>query len=84
MAIVSQPQSTYVTNGESIRILRDRAGYSLRGFAHKVGTDPSHLSRIERGAGQPSNSLRRRIAEHLGVDPSDISDLPPPPARAAA
>ncbi len=68
VAIVSQRQSRYATNGDTVRELRDRAGYSLREFARLVGTDPTHLSRIENAKGQPSNKLRNAIAKALGVD----------------
>ncbi len=63
-------------DGPKIRIMRDRAGFSLRQFAREVRADPTHLSRIERGTGSPSPSLRNRIAERLGVTVDDIAKTP--------
>ncbi len=71
-----RPQSQFVTNGPAIRILRDRAGYTLSAFADILGTDRSYLSRIERGLQQPGIALRNRIAKELGVTVDDIATLP--------
>lgn len=69
------PHSPYVVDGMKIRILRDRAGWSLSRFAQAVDTDISHLSKVERGLHQPSASLRNRIAEALGISIDEIAEL---------
>ncbi|GGM52853.1 hypothetical protein GCM10007977_063040 [Dactylosporangium sucinum] len=53
--------------------MRDRAGLSLTAFARDLETDVSHLSRIERGTGQPGVALRNRIAARLGVSLDEIT-----------
>lgn len=70
-----RPQSQFVTDGPKIRIMRDRAGYTLSRFARELGTDVSYLSRIERGLQQPGIELRNRIADKLGVTVDDIARL---------
>lgn len=51
--------------GQVIRALRQKRGETLEQVALGVGTDPSNLSRIERGVQQPSAELLRSIAEVL-------------------
>lgn len=70
--------SIYVVDGPKIRQLRDRAGWSLNRFAKALGTDTTHMSRIERGKGQPSPELRNRIANLLRVEIEEIATLREP------
>lgn len=51
--------------GKVIRALRQKRGETLEQVALGVGTDPSNLSRIERGVQQPSAELLRAIAVAL-------------------
>jgi transcriptional regulator with XRE-family HTH domain len=51
--------------GKVIRVLRQKRGETLEQVALGVGTDPSNLSRIERGVQQPSAELLRAIAAAL-------------------
>lgn len=51
--------------GQVIRALRQKRGETLEQVALGVGTDPSNLSRIERGVQQPSAELLRAIAAAL-------------------
>ncbi len=74
MAIMRQSQ--LVTDGHTIRDMRDRAGYSLRSFAAELGIDHGHLGRVERGERRPGNALRNRIAAALGVPLDHIAALP--------
>ena len=44
-------------------------GYSLRRVAHRVGIEPSFLSKVERGEGPPpGEETLRRLAAELEVD----------------
>lgn len=61
-------------NGTALRIIRERTGLSLRGFATQLADagcpiSPSHLSRIENGADgrQPGDELRAAMAKVLKV-----------------
>lgn len=65
-------QSQFVTDGPRVRIMRDRAGFTLRRFARELSVDPTYLSRVERGIQQPGIELRNRIAATLGVDLDEI------------
>lgn len=67
-------QSRHKVDGPRIRDIRDRAGITLSRLARDLGTDPTHLSRIERGLGQPGIALRNRIAVALGVTVEAIMD----------
>jgi transcriptional regulator with XRE-family HTH domain len=71
--MVIQTRSPLVVDGPKVRLIRDRAGLTLRQFARDVITDATHLSRVERGLAQPSASLRNRIAARLGVSIDDIA-----------
>jgi transcriptional regulator with XRE-family HTH domain len=53
--------------GESLRVLRERQGVSLRALAVQTGFSPSFLSQIENGQCSPSISSMERIAKALGV-----------------
>ena len=58
--------------GPTLRMLRQKAAYSLRQFAAMVGLSPSYLSRIERGKDPPPPETKiKRIAELLGGEPDD-------------
>jgi transcriptional regulator with XRE-family HTH domain len=54
--------------GVQIRDLRSDAGVSLRALAEAAGVDYGFLSRVERGAREPSISALAAIAEVLGAD----------------
>ncbi len=51
--------------GQVIRALRQERGETLEQMALGIGTDPSNLSRIERGVQQPTASMLRTIAAAL-------------------
>jgi transcriptional regulator with XRE-family HTH domain len=72
-------QSARKVDGAKVRKLREDAGITLSRFARDLGTDPTHLSRIERDLGQPGLALRKQIAEKLGVAIDELlkqRDLP--------
>ena len=60
--------------GELLRELRVKAGYSLRGFAKKVGMQPSNLSFIENGRTNPPRDSETlfRFAQALGLKKGDV------------
>lgn len=61
--------------GERIRALRKERDLSLMQVASQVGTDKGYLARIERGQighRGPSEDMRMRIAEVLGVREEDL------------
>jgi transcriptional regulator with XRE-family HTH domain len=65
-------QSARRVDGPRIRELREDAGVTLSRFARSINTNPTHLSRIERGLGQPGVELRVAIAAKLGVGLDEI------------
>lgn len=58
--------------GTVIRQLREQRGQTLEKLAHEVNSDPSNLSRVERGIQKPSHDLLVAIADALGVRVSAI------------
>jgi transcriptional regulator with XRE-family HTH domain len=78
------PQSVLKVDGSKVRELRDRAGLTQKEFAAALSTDPAHLSRIERGLGQPSIKLRSRILARLGVAVDAILQTTEPEREIAA
>jgi transcriptional regulator with XRE-family HTH domain len=53
--------------GERIRVLRKAAGFSQEAFADASGFARSYMSRIERGAGNPSLDAIESLAGALKV-----------------
>lgn len=51
--------------GQAIRALRQERGQTLEQIALEIGTDPSNLSRIERGVQQPAADSLKMIAAAL-------------------
>lgn len=49
-----------------LRRLREGGGESLRALGARAGVDPTYLSRIERGIGDPPLSTLARIFSALG------------------
>lgn len=64
--------------GNKIKILREEAALSAKNLANKVGIDPSQISKIEKGASNPSLDTLARICQALNISLSDFfaeSDL---------
>lgn len=58
--------------GAVVRKLRLDAGLSQESFAHMADIERSHMSRIERGASQPTLYAILRIANALGIEGSTL------------
>jgi transcriptional regulator with XRE-family HTH domain len=50
-----------------LRAVREAKGLSLREAARRAQTDPTHLSRIERGLRQPTIPLLLRLSRALDL-----------------
>lgn len=58
--------------GTNVRRLRKARGLSQEALAGEAGIAMRHLGRIERGEGNPTVSVLARLAEVLGVQPTDL------------
>ena len=58
--------------GKRIQALRKDAGLSQEAFADLCGFARSYMSRIERGAGNPSLDAIETLADALGVPVSEL------------
>lgn len=58
--------------GANVRRLRKARGLSQEALAGEAGIAMRHLGRIERGEGNPTVSVLARLAEVLGVQPTDL------------
>ncbi len=58
--------------GDGIRALRTQKGISQEELANLSGIDRGHMGRLERGERNLSILNLFRVAEGLGVKPSDI------------
>jgi len=68
-----EPRSrAHAAFGRAIRELREARGMSQEAFALKCGVDRSHYGGMERGERNPSLSSVFKVAETLGVPPSEI------------
>jgi transcriptional regulator with XRE-family HTH domain len=62
-----------------LRFYRERAALTQQELAQKAGITQAQLSRIERLQVQPLPSTIRRLAEVLGVAPSELMGPPDQP-----
>ena len=60
--------------GKSIREYRTQRFMTQEEFAQFVGLSRDHLGRIERNEHEPHFSTIKKIADKLGVEPSDLVD----------
>ncbi|WP_296177308.1 helix-turn-helix transcriptional regulator [uncultured Brevundimonas sp.] len=58
--------------GANIRRLRKERGLSQETLAGEAGLAMRHLGRIERGEGNPTVAILGKLAEVLGVHPTDF------------
>ncbi len=58
--------------GQVIRAIRKKRGETLEQLAFSIKSDPSNLSRIERGVQQPAPESLRMIATALGTTVSAL------------
>lgn len=58
--------------GARLRQLREAQGLSQAALAERVEVSPEYVSRIERGRGGPSLRMVGRLADGLGVAPSEL------------
>ena len=61
-----------MTIGEILKRYRLTMGETLEEVAYRAGTDPSNLSRVERGMQQPSVALLDALAKSLGTRVSEL------------
>ena len=58
--------------GLALRQLREAKGVSQEQFAFEAGLDRSYMSMVERGLRSPTMRTVLRLADTLGVRPSEI------------
>lgn len=58
--------------GETVRLARKAAHLKQEALAEALGIQPSAISRLERGAVSPSLRTVSKIAQALGVPPSEL------------
>ncbi len=61
--------------GPQLRLVRERAGFTVRGFARRVGVSPSLISQVERGRATPSVGTLLAITKELGLNLGDLFRL---------
>jgi transcriptional regulator with XRE-family HTH domain len=57
----------------AVRKIRTEAGLTQSGLASRVGLDPSQISRLEKGIGNPRWGTVRRVAVGLGVSLAELA-----------
>ena len=58
--------------GDKVKRLRDERALTQGELAEKAGLTVAALSRIERNNAEPRPTTRRKLAEALGVSPSEL------------
>lgn len=66
-------ESFYRDDGETIRSLRLRKGWSQSQLAEQLNTSQSHVARIERGSENVTIDTCRRLSVVLGVDLNQLN-----------
>lgn len=66
--------------GSRVRELRKAGGFSQEAFADRCGFARSYMSRVERGAGNPSLDAIETIATALKVEVKVLFETTPIPA----
>ena len=61
------------THGPAVRAIREALGIKHGVFAQDIGISAGYLTNIEKGAKQPSATVRVAIAKRLGVNVDDIT-----------
>ncbi|MGN6201401.1 MAG: helix-turn-helix transcriptional regulator [Solirubrobacterales bacterium] len=56
-----------------MRKLRTEKGLTQSGLARRVGLDPSQISRLEKGRGNPRWATAKRIAVGLGITLAELA-----------
>ena len=64
----------YTTFGEHLRLLRERAGLTLKEVASNIEIDISLLAKIERNERQPTRYLIKNIANYFKADEKELLD----------
>lgn len=59
----------------AVRKIRTEAGLTQSALAKRVGLDPSQVSRLEKGKGNPRWGTVRRIAVGLDVSLADLATV---------
>jgi transcriptional regulator with XRE-family HTH domain len=59
-------------NGEALKVIRERSGFSRAALAAKCELDPSYLSLIETGQRRPSPLVMWRLTEALQITAAAI------------
>ena len=68
-------KNTIRTNGQKIRVARERKGLTLAQLAEQVGKTAPYISDIERGNRRGSYETLERIAEVLGLKVDEIREV---------
>ena len=63
------------TNGQKIRVARERKGLTIAQLAEQVGKTAPYISDIERGNRRGSYETLERIAEVLGLKVDEIREV---------
>jgi transcriptional regulator with XRE-family HTH domain len=72
---MAQRDPLLVGLGEAIRSLRDELGVSQERLGLESGVHRNYIGGIERAERQPSVTTLARLAQALGVKPSDLLAL---------
>lgn len=65
----------YGEDGDTVRTLRLRKGWSQTRFAEVLGTSQSHVARIERGTENLSVETCRKLAAALDIDMNTLDQM---------
>lgn len=65
----------YCEQGEKLKKLREKTGYSLAKVSKKIDVTSNYLSLIERGQRKPSEVVMYKLAQFYNLNPIEIFSL---------
>lgn len=71
-AILKEIDSSELSSGEAVRVIRKSLNLTLKDLAEISGTQETHLSAIENGSYEISKKNAERLGAALGVHPAPL------------
>jgi transcriptional regulator with XRE-family HTH domain len=65
----------------NLRKIRHERGFSQETLAHEADIDRTYISALERGVYSASLTMLEKLADVLGVEPAELIQRLPKPAR---
>lgn len=65
----------YEEDGETLKTVRLRKGFTQKQLAELVGTSQPQIAKLERGLADPLRSTCKRLCEALSISPDKLDEI---------